>query len=116
MSTPMNAQCYLCHFNKNVEKARHLGSEADATAFSRELMKMYLSAPEGVSAPWFEPATYALLDQYFHIGLDPYKAEKEAKKQGRDDVLANIEATKGAFNSAAGFVNNAEEKIKNRGE
>lgn len=43
-----------------------------------------------------------------------YKAEKEAKKQGRDDVLANIEATKGAFNSAAGFVNNAEEKIKNK--
>lgn len=81
MSTPMNAQCYLCHFNKNVEKARLLGSEADATAFSRELMKMYLSAPEGVSAPWFEPATYALLDQYFHIGLDPYKAEKEASNR-----------------------------------
>lgn len=40
--------------------------------------------------------------------------EKEAKKQGRDDVLANINATKSAFNSAAGFVNVAEEKIKNK--
>ena len=39
--------------------------------------------------------------------------ENEAKKQGRDDVLANINATKSAFNSAAGFVYVAEEKIKN---
>ena len=81
MSTPMNAQCYLCHFCKNVEKARALGSEADATAFALDLMKMYLSAPEGVSAPWFEPATYALLDQYFHIGQDPYKQEKAASNK-----------------------------------
>ena len=42
--------------------------------------------------------------------------EKEAKKQGRDDVLANIDATKNAFNSAAGQINVAEEKIKNRGK
>ena len=45
-----------------------------------------------------------------------YEAEKEAKKQGRDDVLANIDATKNAFNSAAGQINVAEEKIKNRGK
>ena len=81
MSISMNAQCYLCHFNKYAEKARALGSEADATAFSRELMKMYLAAPEGVSAPWFEPATYALMGQYFHISPDPYREEKRISNQ-----------------------------------
>lgn len=81
MSTPMNAQCYLCHFNKNVEKARRLGSEETAAAFAKDLMKMYLTAPEGVSAPWFVPDTEDLLDKYYHQGSDPYKEEKAASNR-----------------------------------
>lgn len=43
-----------------------------------------------------------------------HEVEKEAKKQGRDDVLANINAAKSVFNSASDFVGGVEEVIKSR--
>ena len=90
MSTPMNAQCYLCHLNKNVEKARRLGSEETAAAFAKELMKLYLSAPADVSAPWFIPDTEDLLDKYYHLGPDPYKEEKAISNRFVMERMAHI--------------------------
>ena len=77
MSTGMTTECYLCHFEKYVEKALALGTQEQAAAFAKELMGLYASAPEGVSAPWFGPGATALLHKYYHTGLDPYKEKKE---------------------------------------
>ena len=81
MPVCIDAQCYLCHFRKKVELARSLGDEETATAFARELLQLYLSAPEGVSSPWFGPHTTALLDKYYHLGSDPFQEEKALSNQ-----------------------------------
>ena len=73
----MNTQCYLCYLQRNVELARSLGDEETATAFAKDLMALYLSAPEGVSAPWFGPAVNDLLKKYYQIDDDRFRKEKE---------------------------------------
>lgn len=64
-----------------MELARSLGDEETATAFARELLQLYLSAPEDVSSPWLGPHTTALLDKYYHLGLDPFQEEKAISNQ-----------------------------------
>ena len=73
----MNTQCYVCYLQRNVELARSLGDEETANAFAKEIMALYLSAPEGVSAPWFGPAVNKLLKKYYHIDDDRFRKEKE---------------------------------------
>ena len=76
MSVVFNSECILCHLRRNVETARKLGTEEQATAFARELLKMYLSAPEGVGSPWFGPRTTDLLHEMYGLDLDRYRQEK----------------------------------------
>ena len=76
MKIGMNATCLQCHFTKNLETALSLGSEETAFAFGKELMGLYLSAPEGVSSPWFGPGVTALFQKYYSVGEDRYEEEK----------------------------------------
>lgn len=76
MTTGMNATCLMCHFTKNVETALSLGTEEQAHAFAKELMQLYLQAPEGVGSPWFGPDVTALLQKYYGVGEDRYAKEK----------------------------------------
>ena len=76
MSIPMNSTCYLCHLQRNVETARTLGDDATATAFSRELMQLYLSAPSEASSPWLAAETSRLFQQYYGLGEDRFYQEK----------------------------------------
>ncbi len=73
----MNTQCYVCYLQRNVELARSLGDEETANAFAKEIMALYLSAPEGVSAPWFGPAVNKLLKKYYNVDDDRFRKEKE---------------------------------------
>ena len=73
----MNTQCYVCYLQRNVELARSLGDEKTANAFAKEIMALYLSAPEGVSAPWLGPAVNKLLKKYYNIDEDRFRKEKE---------------------------------------
>lgn len=77
MSIGINTQCLECHLRRNLETARSLGDEKTAMAFARELMKLYASAPEGVSSPWLGPHTTALLDAFYGIGPDRFREEKQ---------------------------------------
>ena len=77
MSVVFNSECILCHLRRNIETARSLGTEEQAMAFARELLKMYLSAPEGVGSPWFGPATTDLYHEMYGLELDRYRQEKE---------------------------------------
>lgn len=47
-------------------------------AFVKDLMRMYLSAPEDVSSPWFNPQTADLLYKHYGISVDRFRREKEA--------------------------------------
>ena len=77
MSIGMDAQCYLCHFRRNMETARRFGDEAKATEFARELMKLYLSMPEGASSPTVAPGTNALFQRIFGTEEDRFREEKQ---------------------------------------
>ncbi len=71
-----NTQCLLCQLERNVSTARKLGTEEQATAFSKDLMKMLADAPEGVSAPFFSPGVAALFHKHYGLDMDRYKQEK----------------------------------------
>lgn len=77
MSIPMNAQCYLCHLKRNTEAARAAAGDAVATAFARDLMQLYLDAPEEKGSPWFGMDVAALLEKHCGLTEDRFKAEKD---------------------------------------
>ena len=76
MKIGMNATCLQCHFGKNMKTAMALGDEESALAFGKDLMRLYLSAPEGVSSPWFAPGVTELLQKHYSIDGDRYAEEK----------------------------------------
>lgn len=96
MSIPMNYQCYLCHFNKNVADARRFGDDDTATAFARDLMKLYLNAPENASLTWFGAATNDLFQKYFDLPEDRFFEEKEVSNrfviQRMDIIRSRVES------------------------
>lgn len=75
MSLSISAACLTCHFNRYMKKAQALDSEK-AYAFGKDLMRMYLDAPEGVSSPWFSPQVAELFRKHYDLGDDQYEAEK----------------------------------------
>ena len=81
MSIAIDSGCIQCFLNRNLEVARPLGTEEQAMDFVRELMKLYLNAPEEVSSPWFGPATADLLHEIYGLPIDRFKEEKLASNR-----------------------------------
>ena len=76
MSLSISAACLMCHFNRHMKKAQSLGDSQKALAFGKELMQMYLDAPEGVSSPWFSPKVAELFNKFYGLGDNQYEEEK----------------------------------------
>lgn len=76
MSLSISAACLMCHFNRYMKKAQSLGDSQTALAFGKDLMRMYLDAPKGISSPWFSPQVAALFQQYYGLGDNQYEEEK----------------------------------------
>lgn len=76
MSIAIDSYCLLCHLKRNLELVRPLGTEEQAMAFARDMMRMYLAAPDGVSAPWFGPQTAQLLHAHYGLEIDRFRREK----------------------------------------
>lgn len=76
MSIKMDTQCLLCHLRRNLEVVRPLGTEQQAMAFAKDMMRMYLSAPEDISSPWFNPIVSDLMHEHYGLDLDRYRQEK----------------------------------------
>ena len=93
MSLGMDAQCMLCHFRRNVETARSLGDEETATAFARDLMKIYLQTPEGQATPAVGPAVNRLYQKYYNMEPDRYRQEKQDSNAFVMERLDAIRAT-----------------------
>ncbi len=72
----MNATCLACHFGKQLETASALGDEKTAIAFARELMQLYLDAPDEAASPYFGPGVTALFQKYYGLSEDRYIQEK----------------------------------------
>ncbi len=88
MSIPMDAACFQCHLRRNLETARQHGDEKTATAFAKDLMRLYLSLPEENSSPEMAPQVNALLKQYYGLDADRMRGEKEASNHF---VMARLE-------------------------
>ena len=72
----MNSQCILCLLERNAQQANTLGDEKQATAFMRDLLQMYLDAPEDASSPYLGPKITSLYEKHFGLTGDRYKQEK----------------------------------------
>lgn len=81
MSIAIDTGCIQCFLKRNLEVARPLGTEEQAMMFVKELMKLYLNAPEGVSSPWFGPATADLLHEIYGLPIDRFREEKLASNR-----------------------------------
>ena len=92
MSIPVNSECYLCHLRRYLDIARSLGTDETASAFAKDLMQLYLSAPEGISSPEFCPASEALLDKYYHTGEDRFREEKARSNAFVLPLLSKVQA------------------------
>ena len=77
MSFAIDTQCLLCHLRRNLETVKPLGTEEQAMAFAKDLMRLYLEAPEGVSSPWFNPQTSDLMLKHYGLPLDRMQEEKD---------------------------------------
>jgi len=77
--------------------ARPLGTEEKTMAFARDMMRMYLDAPEGVSSPWFNPLVGDLLEK--HYGL-PQDRMKEEKAMSNRFVLERLDAIREKLQAA----------------
>ncbi len=81
MSIGLDTQCLQCHLRRNLEVARPLGTEEQAMAFARDMLRMYLAAPPDRSSPWFNPQVADLLEAHYGLPQDRFRAEKEASNQ-----------------------------------
>ncbi len=77
MSLSITPECLLCHFTRYMKKAKPLGDDETGMAFGRDLMRMYLDAPEGVSSPWFSPQVAELFRKHYGLEDDQYAEEKQ---------------------------------------
>lgn len=92
MSLAIDSQCLECHLGRALRTARELGDDKTAMTFAKELMALYLSAPEGVSSPWFGPGTAALMQKYYHLDPDRYREEKQQSNAFVMERLPEIRA------------------------
>ena len=98
MSFAIDTQCLLCHLRRNLETVRPLGTEEQAMAFAKDLMRLYLEAPEGVSSPWFNPQPSDLMLKHYGLPLDRMKAEKELSNRF---VMERLDLIRDKVQSAA---------------
>ena len=76
MNFAIDSYCLVCFLQRNIELVRPLGPEEKTTEFAKRIMKMYLDAPEGVSAPWFGPQVADLLNEMYGLPIDRFRQEK----------------------------------------
>ena len=93
MGMKVTAECLVCHFDRTMKKAMAQGDEEKTLAFAKDLMRMYQTAPEDVSSPWYNPQVSELFRKHFGFGDEQYLAEKEMSNRfvmDRFDTICRI--------------------------
>ena len=76
MSISIDTYCLQCLLRRNIALAQTLGTEEQAMAFAKEIMKLCIAAPEGVSSPWFGSKIADLLHDMYGLDYDRFRQEK----------------------------------------
>ncbi len=76
MSVSMDTRCLMCHFQKNLDIAKPLGTEEQAMEFALGLMRLYVSSPTNVSSTWYGPGTNDLFHRIYGLDKDRFRQEK----------------------------------------
>lgn len=92
MSLSVTPECLICHFQRTLKKAQTLGDDRMAMRFAKELMQIYISAPEDVSSPWYNPSVEALFQKFYGVEPDQYREEKEQANRFVMDRLEQIQS------------------------
>lgn len=96
MSIATDSYCIQCYLRRNIDLARKLGTEEQATAFAKKVMQLMLDAPEGAASPWYGPATADLLKEMYGLPIDRYHQEKVDSNrfvlERMDQVREKVEA------------------------
>lgn len=98
MSFAFDTQCLLCNLRRNLETVKPLGTEEQAMAFAKDLMRLYLEAPEDVASPWFNPPVADLMLRHYGLPIDRMKEEKELSNRF---VLERLDLIRSKVKSAA---------------
>ena len=107
MSLGADSRCFQCHLRRYLDLARKHGDEQKATAFAKELMRLYLSLPEGVGTPRLAPEINRLLWEFY--GLDANRMYREKKDSNRfvlermDKIRAMVEQAEDPLYAALQF-------------
>ncbi len=97
MAVFADTRCLICQLERNIATAQKLGTEEQATAFAKDLMKVLSDAPAGVPAPYFTPGVTELLHKHYGLSLDRYAPEK---RQSNAFVLARMDQIREKVGSA----------------
>lgn len=77
MGITMNTICFQCQLKKKLQLARELGTDEQATVFARRMMQELGNAPQWMDSTQFGALAEDLLREYYDVGPDRLKEEKE---------------------------------------
>ena len=98
MSISFNLECLQCYTRRNLQIVQTLGTEEQTMAFLKELMKLYVTAPEDISSSWFGPAVADLMQKMYGLSEDRHQEEKEISNRF---VLERMDQIREKVTSAA---------------
>ncbi len=77
MPIPVNSACMQCHLNKQIDLVRSLKGEEVATAFAKDMIRIFLELPEGRDSSFVSERVAHLLHEYCDIPFDRFREEKQ---------------------------------------
>lgn len=81
MSICLNSHCVDCLFGKHLQKARSLGDDETAYAFTKAIMQLFLEAGPQESSAILGMRINKLYQSFYGLPQDQYQAEKEASNR-----------------------------------
>lgn len=104
MGVPMNSICYECQLRKKLGLARSLGSDEQAAIFAERMMRELLNAPAEMDSTRFGAFAEDLLREYYPVGPDRLKEEKDFSNRFAmarlDSIREKIEAAEDSVYAA----------------
>ena len=89
----LDSQCIQCLLKRHTQTAEQHGSEAQVTAFIRDIMRVLSEGPAEMAAPYYTPAIAKLFTEHFGFAEDRFAEEKEESNRfalARFDKLTNM--------------------------
>lgn len=92
MGVKMNSICFECQLRKKLALARSLGTDEQATEFANRMLKELYNAPDWMDSTQFGAFAEDLLREYYDVGPDRLKEEKEFSNRFAMERLPKIRA------------------------